>query len=50
MAAKLKDDYQRKQSLLIEDCLKKDQQVKVMQTQLNRQKSKNKFYENALTN
>ncbi|CAD8185259.1 unnamed protein product [Paramecium octaurelia] len=49
VALKLKNDFQRKQSLLIEDSLKKEQQLKTIQTQLTRQKSKNKFYENALS-
>ncbi|CAD8112009.1 unnamed protein product [Paramecium sonneborni] len=48
VALKLKNDFQRKQSLLIEESLKKEQQLKTIQTQLTRQKSKNKFYENAL--
>ncbi|CAD8104157.1 unnamed protein product [Paramecium primaurelia] len=49
VALKLKNDFQRKQSLLIEESLKKEQQLKQVQTQLTRQKSKNKYYENALS-
>ncbi|CAD8209415.1 unnamed protein product [Paramecium pentaurelia] len=48
VALKLKNDFQRKQALLIDESLKKEQQLKTIQTQLTRQKSKNKFYENAL--
>ncbi|CAD8200768.1 unnamed protein product [Paramecium pentaurelia] len=49
VALKLKNDFQRKQSILIEESLKKEQQLKQVQTQLTRQKSKNKYYENALS-
>ncbi|CAD8121672.1 unnamed protein product [Paramecium sonneborni] len=49
VALKLKNDFQRKQSLLIEESLKKEQQLKSVQTQLTRQKSRNKYYENALS-
>ncbi|CAD8122357.1 unnamed protein product [Paramecium sonneborni] len=49
VALKLKNDFQRKQSLLIEESLKKEQQLKTIQTQLTRQKSQNQFYENALS-
>ncbi|CAD8105623.1 unnamed protein product [Paramecium primaurelia] len=49
VALKLKNDFQRKQSILIEESLKKEQQLKSVQTQLTRQKSKNKYYENALS-
>ncbi|CAK62847.1 unnamed protein product (macronuclear) [Paramecium tetraurelia] len=48
VALKLKNDFQRKQALLFDESLKKEQQLKTIQTQLTRQKSKNKFYENAL--
>ncbi|CAD8202225.1 unnamed protein product [Paramecium octaurelia] len=49
VALKLKNEFQRKQSILIEESLKKEQQLKSVQTQLTRQKSKNKYYENALS-
>ncbi|KAM3146237.1 hypothetical protein pb186bvf_001582 [Paramecium bursaria] len=45
MAQRLKDEFQRKQSILLQDSLNKEQQIKTIQTQLTRQKSRNKYYE-----